>query len=1235
VTAVAYQDGYTPSQWGYATYLISSSSVPFIYSFAGNGRSGYSGDGGLAKLATLNGPSAGTFDSAGNFYFYDIDNHLIRKIAAGTGIITTVAGNVQEGCSGDNGPATSAELYIYSPSTLAVDSAGNLYFVNTFCFEVSKIAAGTGIITTYAGGGYGQVGSSPVPATSVFLDASGAVADPAGNLYISNGQQIFLVTAQTGMISVYAGTGVIGDTGDNGPALSATFDGAGGLALDASGNLYIADEYNNVVRRIDKASGIITTIAGNGTEGTSGTAPPVGDNGPATSAELYWPNVLAIDSSGNLYIEGNFYSRIREVAAGSGIITTAAGNGDCSSPSGAGGPAPSASVCFPFGLAVDASGRLYFGMFAAIELVTPAGPPPTQQTATPVVSIQPGAYSGTQTVSLSDATPQVAIYLTLDGTTPGPFVWDGYGGPITVSSDVTIRAMAAAPGYLPSAVQTFRYTIASSPALEVKTLAGSGQNDAGIGDPTTDSAEFGYLRGVAVDSMGNIFIADSVNYVVWKLAPNSGSASIYAGTYQTDGYGGDDGPAASSTLSAEIQSITVDGAGNLYIADAGNCAIRKVTAATAVISTVAGIPTQCSAQQAPVGDNGPATSAQFNYPNGVLADQAGNLYISDTGNNEVRYVSAASGTITDYASANLFWPTSLALDQSGNLFVSVNQGTMVDEVATGSGTVSTYAGNGDSGQTGDGGTALTAEIGADALTTDAAGNLYIANGDVIRVVSAETGIISDYAGNIYGGYSDGPVAMASLSSVSGLAFDSSGNLIFADGDRVREVTAYQHPVALSVTWHTPAAVAVGTALTATQLDATATVPGTFTYSPSAGTVVSAGTQTLSVTFTPDDMTTYTAVTKTVSLQVYQPSAMLSPAAGSTLSGPAVTFSWSAVSGATGYHLWIGSTGVGSNDIYNSALKTGASYTFTNMPINGEAIYVRLITSFSGAWISTDYIYTAAAKSAMLSPAAGSTFTGSAATFTWSAEPNATGYYLWIGSIGVGSNNLYNSALKTTTTYTFNQLPTNGETVYLRLITNLSGTWVSNDYTYKAASLAELTSPAIGSTFSGSSVTFTWSAAPAATDYYLWIGSTGVGSNNIYNSAPKAATSYTFTAMPTNGETIYVRLITNLSGTWRSTDYTFRAAIPPAAITSPASGSVFSGVSQTFTWTPVSTATDYYLWIGSTGAGSNNIYNSKPKTGSSYTFTAMPTNGETIYVRLITNYSGTWVYNDYVYTAAGM
>jgi hypothetical protein len=295
-----------------------------------------------------------------------------------------------------------------------------------------------------------------------------------------------------------------------------------------------------------------------------------------------------------------------------------------------------------------------------------------------------------------------------------------------------------------------------------------------------------------------------------------------------------------------------------------------------------------------------------------------------------------------------------------------------------------------------------------------------------------------------------------------------------------------------------------------------------------------------------------AVSVTVSALV-NPAQLTSPAPGSTLTGPSATFSWTAVSGATGYYLYLGSTGVGSSNLYASGKQTGSSVTPTGLPTNGEKIYARLSTSYNGVLKYTDYTYTAAMQAALTSPAPGSKLPGSSATFKWTTATGATGYYLNLGSTGVGSSNLYASGELTGTSVAPANLPSNGEKIYARLSTSYNGVLKYTDYTFTAATQGALTSPVPGSTLTGSSVTFSWTAVSGAPGYYLYVGSTGAGSGNIFTSGELTGTSVKVTGLPTNGEKIYVRLSIGRSSVPRYTDYTYTAATQ-AALKSPASGS---------------------------------------------------------------------------------
>ena len=288
-----------------------------------------------------------TLDASGNLYFADYCNMRVRKVDAATGIITTLAGTGVAGFNGDSQPATSAQLYY--PAGVALDASGNLYIAEYFNHRVRKVDAATGIITTVAGTGISGWNGDNQPATSaqlsgpvgVAVDASGnlyiadrgnelirkvntagiittvafspsedVAVDASGNVYIADypGHLVLKMDATTGTISTVAGTGVAGFNGDNQPATSAQLNGPTGLAVDASGNLYIVDYNDSRVRRVDAATGIITAVAGTGDAGFNG------DNQPATSAQLNLPVGVAVNASGNVYITDAFNARIRKVA---------------------------------------------------------------------------------------------------------------------------------------------------------------------------------------------------------------------------------------------------------------------------------------------------------------------------------------------------------------------------------------------------------------------------------------------------------------------------------------------------------------------------------------------------------------------------------------------------------------------------------------------------------------------------------------------------------------------------------------------------------------------------------------------------------------------------------------------------------------------------------------------------------------------------------------------------------
>ena len=328
-----------------------------LKTIAGNGKAGYSGDGGAAPAAELNDPDGVNFDAAGNLYIADVLNNVIRK-ADTAGKITTVAGNGTAGFSGDGGPATAAELH--GPFGVVLDSAGNLYIQDTLNARIRKVDA-TGTITTIAGNGTFGYSGDGGPATAAELNQNqGARFDAAGNLYVpdcGNGALRKIDTA--GIITTIAGNGTDGFSGDGGLATSAQLNCPSGVVIDAAGDLFIADYLNNRIRKIDAATGIITTIAGNGTSGFTG------DGGPALSAEINLPNDVDLDAAGDIYIADSGNNRLRKIDT-TGVITTVVGGLN---------NAGSAGINAPSALALDTAGNLYFSDSGnnAVREVFPAG----------------------------------------------------------------------------------------------------------------------------------------------------------------------------------------------------------------------------------------------------------------------------------------------------------------------------------------------------------------------------------------------------------------------------------------------------------------------------------------------------------------------------------------------------------------------------------------------------------------------------------------------------------------------------------------------------------------------------------------------------------------------------------------------------------------------------------------------------------------------------------------------
>jgi len=572
-------NAYIADFWTQRLRKVSTKGV--ITTVAGGGGTSPDVDGTAATSAFTDVMAGVAVDAAGTFYFSEFTYNQVRKVPS-SGVLGTAAGNGTQGNSGDGGPARSAELG--RPYGLAFDNVGNLYIADTLSNSVRKVTP-EGIISTYF-----KMPNSGVP--------TGLAVDSAGDLYIADQQNsLILKVSSGGTATTVAGTSTAGFSGDGDAAASAQLNGPTGVAVDASGNLYIADTLNNRVRKVS-SDGIITTVAGNGSLSYSG------DGGPATSAQLNGPQGLAADHSGNVFIADFGNNRVRKISS-SGIITTVAGNGVAGF-SGDGGPAASAELNGPAGIAVDSAGDVFFAdsVNNRVRKVSVAGIITTVagNGSSPPESINP--------IQVGDGEPATSAELS---------------NPLGVAVD------ASGNLYIADTNDNAVRKVSTNGIISTVATGGSYQ-----GTPTLPVS-------IAVDNSGDLFMTiEGYPFTVTEVAPSGASGTVY-------------GRVVIGNL------VAVDGAGDVLFGAAGCSKFGRITP-NGVLSTIAGT---CSATGFGwyTGDGGPALDAIFggdgrtgqSPPQGMAADVAGNVYVADTGNNAIRLLQPTSyfsliGAVQDAAS---------------------------------------------------------------------------------------------------------------------------------------------------------------------------------------------------------------------------------------------------------------------------------------------------------------------------------------------------------------------------------------------------------------------------------------------------------------------------------------------------------------------------------------------------------------------------------------------------------
>jgi sugar lactone lactonase YvrE len=731
-----------------------------------SGTAGYV-DGVAGTSANLSTPSAIAVDNTGDVYVADTKNNRIRKWTASTGIINTVAGSGSATYSGNGGAALAAG--ISGPVGVSVDTYGNIFISDT----------GDDLLRVLYEGG-------PVSAVPGLAVAAAAFTPS---------------TPQVGSIYTIVGiSGTNSSTGNGGVAITATVGGPNFGSLDSHNNLYLTDRTHDNIRRVIADTDIISTVAGNSTAGSTG------DGGLATLAGIAMPNSTRQDLQGNVFIVDTTNDVIRVVDPQTQEIYTIAGQiGDVATfaSDGDGGLSTAGSLNGPLDVSLSPSGQIAIAD-SGLHVVRGVTPPATNFAATTVTSAS-SATSYTLGAVKADTFTSIAIQQAAADFT---LVSTGCTVPALVTAGTTacvpaVEFTPTAPGLRTAQLVTkdssgnqaiLQLTgVGNAAAVTVtpgiiSTVAGTPGTAGSTGDGSAaTSATLNAPVGMALDSVGNLYAAGADNKV--RVVSSTGTITTFAGT-GTAGFSGDYGPASAAQFSNPT-GLAVAPNGDIYIADTGNNTVRMVGAESSVVRSVT-IPGILSA------------------PKGLAFDTTGNLYIADTGNNVIREVSrypnfysvlagtaGATGKTGDNGAATaalLNAPSGITLDSAGNIYIADTGNNEVRKIAIATGVITTVAGNGTQGNSGDGNAATSATLnGPSQVAVDAAGDIYIAcaGSSSIRVVSAATGNISTVAGTGTAGTGgDGGLATSgSLKAPLSLALDGKNNLYIADtgNDRIAEV----------------------------------------------------------------------------------------------------------------------------------------------------------------------------------------------------------------------------------------------------------------------------------------------------------------------------------------------------------------------------------------------------------------------------------------------------------------
>jgi hypothetical protein len=644
---------------------------------------------------------------------------------------TTLAGTPYA-LTGVDGQGEAAQFNF--PSGTAVDSAGNVYVGDQNDDTIRKISP-SGVVTTLAGLAGVPGTTDGTGSAARFNNPIGVAVDAAGNVFVADAtnQTIRKVTA-SGVVTTFAGqAGVPGS--QNGTGTAAQFSNPVGVAVDSSDNVYVVDQVGNAIRKITSA-GVVTTFAGD--EGVTGSI-----DGTGSVARFNSPYLITIDGSGNLYVADEKNDEIREITQ-AGVVTTIAGAPKVQGHSD--GTGANASFNSPLGVAVDSSGNVYV----------------TDANNDAIRKIAPGGVVTT-----------IAGKATVEGSTDGTGTSAEFGNPFGICADSSGNLYVG-----DAANNTVRKV---TPGGGVTTFAGT--PGAGNANGTGGAAQFYGPSGIATDSSGNVYVADQDNDLIRKITP-AGVVTTLAGGAGSSGSADGTGSAAQFYFPF---GVAVDSSGNVFVADSSNNTIRKITPG-GVVTTVAGTPLVVGIS------NGTGAAASFNAPVGIAVDGNDNLYVTEQENQDVRKITAA-GVVTTLAgtpgstgsadgtgpAAKFDLPAGIVVDGSGNVFVADGTNAEIRKI-TPAGVVTTIAGSAQLTGSADGTGPAARFFFPVGLGIDSTGNLYVADtaNDTVRKVT-QAGVVTTIAGTprVFGS-TDGTGAAALFDNPEGVAVDSLGNVFVSD-----------------------------------------------------------------------------------------------------------------------------------------------------------------------------------------------------------------------------------------------------------------------------------------------------------------------------------------------------------------------------------------------------------------------------------------------------------------------